>query len=264
MAASPNIVSRGDAMIFTQSEATAAQRTWPFYLSNSADGTPATGKTIAGADFRISKAGGAFANAAGVVTELSLGWYNMVFAAADLDTVGALACELSGEAGVDTLHVVHQVTVLDLNTATVNPGADGITSATLAASAGTELAAAVDAGTTGTSVANLLVQTAPSRTTGPHSMGSRTTDGAFTPLSTVHAVDCDITVTGTWNGATATPQVCADVTATVPVWVTYGASTLTANGTLRVSGPHPGVRIALTGSGGATSLAAAATMRSNT
>lgn len=113
MAASPNIVSHGDAMIFTKDEATAAQATWLFYLSNSADGTPATGKTITGSDFRISKAGAAFGNATGTVTEISLGWYKMVFAAADLDTLGPLACELSVEAGVDTLHVVHQVVAAD-------------------------------------------------------------------------------------------------------------------------------------------------------
>jgi hypothetical protein len=113
MAASPNIVSCGDAMVFTQSEATAAQRTWTFYLSNSADGTPATGKTLATTDFKISKAGGAFGNAVGTITEISLGWYKIVFDVGDLDTAGALACELSGEAGVDTLHVVHQVVAAD-------------------------------------------------------------------------------------------------------------------------------------------------------
>lgn len=115
MAASPNIVSHGDPMTFTQSEATAAQRTWLFYLSNSADGTPATGKTLATTDFKISKNGAAFGNAVGTITEVSLGWYKMVFDAGDVDTVGALACELSGEAGVDTLHVVHQVVVDDTN-----------------------------------------------------------------------------------------------------------------------------------------------------
>jgi hypothetical protein len=109
MAASPNIVSQGNSMRFVQSEATAAQRTWMVYLSNSADGTPATGKTIATSDIRISKAGGAFGNATGTVTEVSLGWYKVVFAAADLDTLGALAVEMSVEAGVDTLHVVHEV-----------------------------------------------------------------------------------------------------------------------------------------------------------
>jgi hypothetical protein len=124
MAASPNIVSTGSPMRFTQSEATAAQATWSFYLSNAADGTPATGKTLATTDFKISKAGGAFGNAAGTITEMSLGWYKIVFSAADLDTLGCLACELSGEAGVDTLHVSHQVVADDQYT-----GAAGIADA---------------------------------------------------------------------------------------------------------------------------------------
>lgn len=113
MAASPNIVSQGNVCEFQKDEATAGRRTWFFYLSNSADGSAATGKTIATTDFKISKAGAAFGNAAGTVTELSLGWYKMVFAAADLDTLGPLVCELSGEAGVDPIHVVHQVVYHD-------------------------------------------------------------------------------------------------------------------------------------------------------
>lgn len=255
MAASPNIVSTGSPMLFTKDQATAARRRWAFYLTNAADGTPATGKTIAGADFKISKNGAAFGNAAGAVTELSLGWYVMEFAAADLDTLGALACELSGEAGVDTLHATHQVIALELNTATVNPGADGITAATLAASAGTEIGAAVAA-----------AATVALATTGPHAMGTRTTNGSFTALSMVRAVDMDLTVTGTWNGATVTVETCADVLATVPVWSTYddgaGPNPLTANGTVRITGPFPGVRATLSAAGGATSLTATATIRS--
>lgn len=145
MAASPNIVSKGSPMIFTQSEATAAHRTWSFYLSNSADGTPATGKTLATTDFKIAKAGGAFGNAVGTITEMSLGWYKIVFDAGDLDTLGSLACELSGEAGVDTLHVAHQVTLFDLNTATVALTAASITTATFAAGAIDAAAIAADA-----------------------------------------------------------------------------------------------------------------------
>ena len=115
MAASPNIVSTGSPMIITKDEATAAQRTWCFFLTNSADGTAATGKTLATTDFKISKAGGAFGNAVGTITEMSLGWYKIVFDAGDVDTLGTLACELSGEAGVDTLHVSHQIVAADLN-----------------------------------------------------------------------------------------------------------------------------------------------------
>jgi hypothetical protein len=135
MAASPNIVSHGSPMLLTKDEATAAQRTWPFYLSNSADGTPATGKTIATTDFKISKNGAAFGNAVGTVTEMSLGWYKMVFDAGDVDTLGTLACELSGEAGVDPIHVSHQVVAFDVNVATVAPTAGSIAAASFAAGA---------------------------------------------------------------------------------------------------------------------------------
>lgn len=113
MAASPNVVSQGNPTTFQKDEATAARRTWLFFLTNSADGTPATGKTIATTDFKISKGGAAFGNAAGTVTEMSLGWYKMVFAAADLDTLGPLACEISGEAGVDPIHVTHEIVYHD-------------------------------------------------------------------------------------------------------------------------------------------------------
>jgi hypothetical protein len=136
MAASPNIVSTGSPMVFKQSESDAAERTWLFYLSNAADGTPATGKTIATTDFKISKNGAAFGNAGGTVTEMSLGWYKMVFTTGDIDTLGALACELSGEAGVDTLHVTHQIVALDMMAgAGVAVNAGGIVAASFGAGA---------------------------------------------------------------------------------------------------------------------------------
>jgi hypothetical protein len=94
------------------SEETAAERVMLFHLTNTADGTNATGKTIAGADFILSKNGAAFGNAAGTVTELSVGWYTMAFAAADLGTAGDLAYVIS-ESGCDTIRGVHEVVPLD-------------------------------------------------------------------------------------------------------------------------------------------------------
>lgn len=90
------------------SEETAAERVMLFHLTVTADGTNATGKTISGADFVISKNGAAFGNAAGTVTELSGGWYTMAFAAADLGTAGDLAYVIS-EALCDTIRGVHEV-----------------------------------------------------------------------------------------------------------------------------------------------------------
>lgn len=316
MAASPNIVSRGDSLILTQSEATAAQRTWLFYLSNSADGTAATGKTIATSDFQISKAGGAFADATGTVTEISLGWYKMVFLAGDLDTIGALACHIT-EAGVDTLLVVHQITALDLNTATVALTAASITTATFAAgaidaaaigvgaiaadafAAGAIDAAAIAANAIGTSefaaatiaaIADAVWDEAQSGhvTAGStglligliddvdtavdnlgdgeglknryHSMGTRTTDGNFSAFGCEDAADGVITVTGTWNGATATAQTCTNPLATVPAWVAYGTP-LTADGVIALTGPIKAVRVALTDDGASTSLTASLALR---
>lgn len=99
---------------YKQSEETAAERVMLFHLTNTSGGTDATAKTIAGADFIISKNGAAFGNAAGVVTELSAGWYIMTFAAADLATVGDLAFVIS-ESGCDTIRGVHTVVAADEN-----------------------------------------------------------------------------------------------------------------------------------------------------
>ena len=70
---------------------------------------------------------------------------------------------------------------------------------------------------------------------------------------------------GTWDGATATVQTCPDVTAGSPAWSTYddgtGPNPLTANGTVRVSGQYPGVRVNLSGAGAGTTLTATCTMR---
>lgn len=270
MAASLVPVSHGEPMVFTQSEATAAQATWVFFLTNTADGTPATGKTISGADFKVSKAGGAFGNATGTVTEISLGWYKMVFAAGDLDTIGALACELSVEAGVDPIHCVHQVTLLDMNIATVPLATGAITTATFAA--GAIDAAAIAANALGASelasdavteiqsgLATTANVTALSRATHNYTraMGARTTDGNFTAISAKDASTVIVTVAGTWNGASAQVQVCPDPAATVPVWIASG-SALTANGSVTVTGPTMAVRVALSSSGGSTSLTSTA------
>jgi hypothetical protein len=255
MAASPNIVSHGDSMIFTKDEATAGERTWLFYLSNTADGTPATGKTLATTDFKISKNGAAFANAAGTVTELSLGWYKMVFAAADLDTLGHLACELSGEAGVDTLHVAHQIVNFDLNTATVALADDGLTAAKLAADAITEiqtdLATQADVEAVDVKVYNTT-----------HALGTIAgATGNSAGVSMKHATKAVITATGTFDSGTITVQVCADPQAAVPVWVDVPSATLTANGSKTVNGPANAVRARLSGATAATIVVTAEVSR---
>jgi hypothetical protein len=256
MAASPNIVSCGNSMKFTQSEATAAQRTWLFYLSNSADGTPATGKTISGADFRISKNGAAFANAAGTVTELALGWYTMVFAVADLDTLGVLACEISGEAGVDALHVSHQITLFDHNVATValtdgsltaaKFATDSIAAAAIAADAVSELQSGLATSANVDAVDKKVRNTT-------HALGTITgASGNSTGVSMKDATKAVITATGTFDSGTITVQVCADPQAAAPVWVDVAGATLTANGSKTINGPANAVRARLSGATAAT------------
>jgi hypothetical protein len=272
MTASLIPISTGSPMIFTQSEATAAQRTWPFYLSNTADGSPATGKTIAGSDFRISKAGGAFGNAVGAVTELSLGWYKMVFDVGDLDTVGALACELSVEAGVDPLRVTHQVTVLDLNVATVNPGAAGITSSSFAAGAITAAAIAADAIGASELAADAVAEVQAGLATGANVLDSRqvrsvvyvmgelTADGSTAPISMADVVSAEIALAGTWDGSTVTVQRCDDVLADPQVWTTYASGAQTADAVVSITGPVAGIRATMSNDGAASDVVVTATM----
>ncbi len=264
MAASPNIVSHGDAMIFTQSEATAAQRTWMFYLSNSADGTPATGKTLATTDFKISKAGGAFADAVGTITEVSLGWYKMVFDAGDVDTIGALACELSGEAGVDTLHVVHQVTLFDLNTATqsVTVASGGIASTAFAAGAITASAIATDAIGDAEVAADIVTTIQSGLATSSEIsavsrglrnvtrvLGTLEADGSTDPISMQGALQAIVTLAGTWDSSTVTVEYCPDPTATVPVWLAVASGAKTSDASVTVSGPVNSIRCTMSDDG---------------
>lgn len=93
--------------------------------------TGATGKTPT---VNISKNGAAFAGAAGVITELSFGWYNIALTTADSGTLKDLAFHCTG-ASCDPTDFVDQVVALDPFTATVNPGAGGITLASYAAGA---------------------------------------------------------------------------------------------------------------------------------
>ena len=64
----------------------------------------------------LSKNGAAFAAAAGAVTEISLGWYNLAMTSADTGTLGALAWSISGSGlptilGLPVDQVVAPVTV---------------------------------------------------------------------------------------------------------------------------------------------------------
>lgn len=94
---------------FLQSQAAGAKTVYMFHLALTADGTDATGKTPA---VNISKAGGAFAAAAGAVAEISGGWYKCTFTATDLNTLGVLAIHVT-EASSDTINECAQVVGYD-------------------------------------------------------------------------------------------------------------------------------------------------------
>lgn len=260
MAASPNVTSFMAPRVFTKDEATAAEATVLFFLTNSADGTPATGKTIATTDFKISKNGAAFGNAAGTVTELSLGWYRMVFAAADLDTAGDLACELSGEAGVDPIHCVHKVQLFDQNAAkaaaTIAAGdlaTDSVTADAVKADAVTKIQSGL------ASAADVAAVAKPVRNT-THALGTITgASGQSSGVSMKDASKARVTVTGTFDSGTAVVQACADPQAAVPVWVTATTTpaSLTSNGAMVIDGPVNAIRVSLSGATAATVVCSA-------
>jgi len=222
-------------MVFTQSEATAGQATWVFHLVKSADSTDATGLTPVAT---ISKAGGAFAavNAGTAITELTNGWYKIVHNAADLDTLGALGVRIA-VATADTLNVVHQVTALDHNVATVNPAAGGIVAASFSSDA-------LGAISVPLGIVNKVY--------------ALTADGD-SAVSMLGCQDAIVTVTGTFGSGTVQVQTTEDPTVASPVWTNRGSGITTSNAAtpLTVAGPHNAIRLHLTGS---TTPAIAATI----
>jgi hypothetical protein len=177
----------------------------------------------------ISKAGGAFAavDAGSAITELTNGWYKMVHAAADLDTLGCLGYRIA-VATADTINAAHQITALDTNVATVNPGAGGIVAASLSSDA---LAAI-------SSPLNIV-----------NKVYALTADGD-TAISMLECQDAVVTVTGTFGSGTVQMQTTEDPAATVPVWTNRGSGITTSNAAspLTVAGPHSAIRAHLTGS----------------
>lgn len=217
--------------LLQQSEATAARRRMFFYLVDATDNeTPETAIAIASGELQLSKNGAAFADGAGTWTHVAAGVYQYEATAAELDTVGVLIVKVVDSAA--------NIVIKEFQVVPWDPYAADWALATSLAAAQTDL------DTVQASTPDLI-------RTGPHAMGTLAANGNSTALSMAHAYDADITVTGTWGGGTATVQVCADVTATVPVWTTYddgsGPNPLTANGTVVVTGAYQGVRVNLAG-----------------
>lgn len=253
---------------FTQSEATAAQRTFSFLAVDATDGsTPETGLTYAGADCKISKNGAAQGNLAGTVTEIAVGLYKVVLDATDLDTLGTFLISFA-DAAARTIYVQGQVTLLDLMTATVNPGANGITAATIAADVVTELQAglATAAGVEAITLATRTITKDLGTVTVIAGNGADNDDGDLVATSTLDTIDVTIQIAGTWDSATATIQTTQDADAAVPVWTTYvdalTDNPLTADGEVIVAGGgHTAVRVNFTGTGASTDLDITAVIR---
>lgn len=228
--------SSAGSMIFTQSEATAAQRTWVFHMTLAATGADFTG--AAGITMTISKAGGAFGAVDGTtaITELTNGWYKVVHAAADLDTIGCLGVRVVGTLA-DPLNVTHQVTALDTNVATVNPAAGGIVAASFSSDALSAISAPLN-------IVNKVY--------------ALTADGD-TAVSMLRCQDAVVTVTGTFGSGTVQVQTTEDPTVVSPVWTNRGSGITSSNAAtpLTVAGPHNAIRLHLSGS---TTPAIAATI----
>jgi hypothetical protein len=209
----------------TQSEATAAQRTIEVHLVATADQTNVTGIVPV---VTLSKAGGAFAAMAGAITELTFGWYKIVLAAADCDTIGVLAIRVTGT-GADDANGGLEVEALDVNAASVAVGsvaAGAINAAALAADAIAALSAPLEVVTKSYAlVAN-----------GTPAISMKGAQDAFVDLS------------GTYGGGSAQVQTCEDPTVAVPVWTNSGAAQTSGTQRIQVVGPHSAVRVSFTGS----------------
>lgn len=227
MATAPT--SYAASLIITQSEATAAQATWTLHAVNSADSSDATGKTLT---LQISKAGGAFAapNAGTAITEISNGWYKVVHNAADLDTLGALSCRVTGT-GVDTVNVTHHVTALDTNVATIAPTAGSLNAAAFSSDG----LAAISAGFK--QVRSFFTLTANT---------VQTAGTSNVAISMEQANSAVVDLSGTFGGGSAQVQFSDNPAAATPTWTNSG-SALTATGRVTVAGPHKAVQVVLTG-----------------
>lgn len=238
------------SMIYKQSEATAARRTAVFHMTLAATGADFTGG--AGIAMTISKAGGAFAavDAGTAITELTNGWYKVVHAAADLDTLGCLGVRVTGTLA-DPLCVTHQVTALDLNVATVTPAAASITSTVVADGALTAAKFATDALTALNVPLTSTVKTF-----------SITANGNY-PISMDDAQDTTVELTGTFASASCQIQTTEDPTATSPVWTNQGSAVTTSNAASPavITGPHNAIRVAVSSATGSTAVALKFTIR---
>jgi hypothetical protein len=95
-------------MLIKQSETTAARRTIYFTAVNTADDSAYT-SALAGADIRISKAGGSEADSLGTATHIATGLFKYVFDTTEVDTVGEVSVRLAKSGVYNDVRVVNVV-----------------------------------------------------------------------------------------------------------------------------------------------------------
>lgn len=94
-------------MLIKQSESTAARRTIYFTAVETDDTSYES--TLAGADIRISKAGGAEADSLGTATHIATGLFKYVFDTTEVDTVGEVSIRLAKTGVYNDVRVVNVV-----------------------------------------------------------------------------------------------------------------------------------------------------------
>lgn len=98
-------------MNIKQSESTAARRTISFVVSNTSDGSGHTTNLLA-SELKISKGGGAEANASNGSTHVANGRHTLVLTAGEIDTIGELSIRIA-KTGVYGDVITHQVVAYD-------------------------------------------------------------------------------------------------------------------------------------------------------
>lgn len=124
-----------------------------FKLVNSTDHV--TAQTGVTATVTLSKAGGVFAAAAGVVSEVSSGWYKIALTVADTGTLGDLAYLITGASADDT-DFVDQVTAQILGD-TLTANATQLAGQTITAGAGVTFPASVASPTNITAATGIVL-----------------------------------------------------------------------------------------------------------
>jgi hypothetical protein len=233
-------------MRFKLSESTAARRTWVFHATLSASGADATGLTPV---LTLSKAGAAFAacDAGTAITELTNGWYKIVHAAADLDTLGALGCRIA-VATMDTLCIVHTVVAIDQYDS-VREGLTALPNATAGSTSGLPVKSSLD--TVASDVTAIEVKALPTTWT-TKSLGTLTTSARTSTAQALGStIESTVVLGGSFSGSASVQVKVSDDGGSS--YSNYG-SALTSAGTVTVTEAHDFVEAVVSSGDGSTAV----------